>query len=482
MRIATELQKSFPQFSLEVIKDVVTAEGSTGASAAKLIDMETFRIEQLSPVVNVPEPEAPQVVLDVKPIAQPQLPSIPPPPAQEEDYLWNKEKQPTPYDSLHTAAGPTVVVEAGSPPPSSVLSIANKGIKSVESYSDLSSPAVDLLLRGFGGREKHAPEKSSDMTKVEHKQQPVAPTEKKVAPEKKAVLEEKAVPKVPSKAKSNLEVTPAESYSDLTSPAVDRLLRGFGGREKYAPEKTVPLPSTPSMSVESLINDQEPGDKTLQDLAARKEARRRARRERRERQQQQREALARAAMQEGKSEDRSSESQRRQRSGATGGPEHDQTHLTAHSQKDRFLPSQSTPALHLLDQQKPQPVTALIEESDRTRKKSSGSRFDYPEEIDNFPQPAAVVRNGASSGYDTGNDYHDGTDARPKESSTEQSQKRSDKRAGKYTCTPKYSESSKGSKSKPARYESRKSKRYNQRRKTLNYDHYTTDTQDRTSF
>ena len=285
---------------------------------------------------------------------------------------------------------------------------------------------------------------------------------------------EKVSLETPTTEEAKTFLIPSPSYSDLASPAVDLLLRGFGGREKHAPEKTTP-PIVPSASVESNLETKETSatsekssnsakEQTAaspQDLASRKEARRKARMERRKRQQLEREAANKL-----QNADQSAMSHRsRQR-------RHDErketaVHLTPHSNKDRLTLSQSTPVLNKLE--------------------ASDGNKSVADSTDGKQQ---MSRQGASSGYDTGTEWHQDMTANVLEDEQPQksdeplhnNQPKTERKAVKYVCGPKYESSTSraGQKSKPNKYEAKKNKRYSNRRKTLNYEHYTAD-QDRSS-
>lgn len=244
------------------------------------------------------------------------------------------------------------------------------------------------------------------------------------------------------------------SYSDLSSPAVDLLLRGYGGREKHAPEKNTDF-SLPSHVVEDTLKRNISDSKMYPeasggDLSAKKEARRKARQERRERQQKQR--LEAAKLQQEVAVERRQRTARNKNG----------TSVTTRSSKEK--PSESTAILHTLE-----------------TSSESGK-----------PQEEKRTMHGASSGYDTGSERNqDGVDNLPREAMSNNTKKgdhvpsgplKAERKGVKYACGTKYDSSSShtATKNKPSKYESKKSKRYN-RRKTLNYDHYSTDQQDRTS-
>ena len=282
------------------------------------------------------------------------------------------------------------------------------------------------------------------------------------------------------------------SYGDLESPAVDLLLRGFGGREKHAPEKNTDH-SLPAHVVEEDLktniktNNELMEPSTPQELADKKEARRKARQQRRERQQLMREAQCKLAMQT----ERDSTSRRSRRR-----PSKDKVaHVTSHSNKDKLALSLSTPALHVVGKEQASQSTAPAAPASYP-----GSKQLIFEEVDG--EKPMLGRQGASSGYDTGTEWHHekvDAGARPKEPNMvdhhetcdddgddfieEGSPSQTGHRGVKYTCGPKYEAGSNrpGQRSKPSRYESRRAKRYSSRRKTLNYDHYSTDQQDRSS-
>ena len=436
-RIATELQSMFPQFSLEVIMSVVQSETTSDASARKLIEMEEERSKELA--------------------------------LQYEENLKHHEviKQNQRLKGVEKYKRDSLEGESEIPPPEEFKTSTPKA--EPELGTDIIADTNDFLAEldkrtGSGSLSKQrdsqplppASQGSGTPAVTQRAELPAVSVITVKDDRAKVVAESPDADKTKASKDKKADLAVAPSYSDLASPALDLLLRGFGGREKHAPEKTSDL-SLPAHVVEAHLkgdittNNTPPTPTTPnnQDLAARKEARRRARRERRERQQREREEAAKLGQ---KVEHR--------------GSRREKNHITNHSNKERLAVSQSTPALNKHIKSPAQHV-----DDDLTR------------------NGKAVVRQGASSGYDTGtelgqdNQAQSGAHFEPQ--SLEQASKQPEKKAPvKYVCGPKYDSvhSKSGSnKSKPARYESRKAKRYSSRRKTLNYDHYSTDRQDRTS-
>lgn len=405
--MAEELQDSFPQFDIETIISVVKTEVTSEASAMKLVEIDDQRNRAI----------AEQYAKNIK--RQEQL-------KQENNrYKLSKSK--------------------------SIKKTTKADVELISRDVVRETPTKISTLGDVAEQLEQQPEHHLDNVIVEA---PVAKQNTFLAPKKEA-------------ADSQMVASP--SYSDLASPAVDLLLRGFGGREKHAPEKNTNL-SLPSHAVEEKMkaNIATNKDAPSLDLAGRKEARRKARRERRVRQQQEREAAAKLS-----NSDVTCQHSRPRRSGDRMG---DATHLTNHSDKERLLPSQSAPSL------KPS-----FTDNGNDKAKVATTTNDGK---------VTLSRQGASSGYDTGSEWqqealHHNTDGNavndkcdngPSLHDTSKSER---KGGATYACggpKSKYDSSTNRSaaKSKPNKYEARKAKRYSNRRKTLNYDHYNTE-QDRTS-
>lgn len=426
--MATELQVAFPQFNLETIMSVVESEITMESAAMKLMEMDEeinkFHAEQYALKQQAQQQRKKQK----KQHTPPQLPTY-------------QEAQ-----AVSAAYKPEKVAE---PPIQPVV-------------SDAPQPVPVTIQVSPSTTEPEKEREKADMHEVENK------------------MESMAIPT-------------STSYSDLCSPAVDLLLRGFGGREKHAPEKSTEH-SLPSYVVEDSLksnirtNDEAPtGITPAQDLAARKEARRKARKERRERQQLQREAMAKLAeQQKAKAEDKSKRT--RQRNANL-----DVHHYTSHLNKEKFALSQSSPMLNYSSSSQ---VNA-----------SNGSLADNTVMIQSQDDKIWTSRHGASSGYDTGNEYpkEPAQDVRPKQydnnkpstmadsyydedeydqydGADDETGTSSERKGAKFTVGPKYESSinRSGQRTKPSKYD-KKSKKYSSRRKTLTYDHYSTDHQDRSS-
>lgn len=428
-RIAEELQAMFPQFNLDTIIGVVESETTSDASAIKLMEMDDQRNRDIAEQYEA---------------------------NQKQHEKMKEEMRMREYgESLTTRTAP----ESPHRRQQAVLSTPDEDV--VEEKNILND--TDAFLAEIDKRTSGSRQPESNVT-------PIQPT--KSSKEIEGLSQRNTAPAMKEvAAKTSLPTAP--SYSDLASPAVDLLLRGFGGREKHAPERTSDY-SLPAHTIEANLkhtittNNNPPTPTNNQDLAARKEARRKARKERRERQQREREATNKLG---GNSDQRS----RRQKHSGNQESNTNNTHITSHSNKDRLLASQSTPAL--------------------SNRKSARRVDEAPGDAANKMVPA---RQGASSGYDTGSEWHqenqsqDGAtqDNNSDDENCELSPSanqvgKSERKAApvKYVCGPKYDSSTRtGVKStKPGRFESRKAKRYSTRRKTLTYDHYSTDRQDRTS-
>lgn len=415
--MATELHVAFPQFSLDAIIGVVETEKTSEAAAIKLIEMDDERNRMLAEQYHAATMKHLQ-----QQVAQKAAKVSPP--------AYSKEPE----------------VEIVLPPPEPDF-----------------PPEQDYL----------AMDNEAKLT---------------------VVVDEPEVSTLsPASAEASIPVDNKPDYSDWTCPAVDLLLRGFGGREKNAPEKSTEH-SLPASNVEEGLKENikttdtpSQGITPAQDLAARKEARRKARRDRRERQQQQREALSKATALQTQS--------RRNRRGADGRKlSQTETHLTSHTNKDKLLPSQSTPAINTeCESSDPFKMPAFQSEYSDDITSSMISITEEPND------KMVSSRNAGSSGYDTGSEWYldqpkDNPDVRPKQREPP-NQDDEEKYEGKlpaespssaitgvkFKCGPKYETVSKSGRVKPSKYESKKSKKYGSRRKTLNFDHYSTDYQDRSS-
>lgn len=439
----------FPQYSLETIMSVVESEMTSDASAMKLMEMEEERSKESAQQFK----------------------------ENQKHHELIKEKQRQKEYDTHKQADLETSYQDISPPEqfkgsplnlksNAVLAVSDQGVPTPrldKNAETIVEPTSNLLKQ----------EKSSRSGSFTERTESQALTDKCDMENDAEVMAKVSSPSSqPIKEERKTALPAAQSYSDLASPALDLLLRGYGGREKQAPEKTSDF-TLPAHVVEAHLKNDITTNNTAptptlpnnQDLAARKEARRRARRERRERQQREREAAGKLSGKvDGRTENIRDQS-------------NNNMHITNHSNKDRLAVSQSTPALN---KHYKSPVNVKTTVSD-----------------DLVHNSKSVMRQGASSGYDTGTEsrgldnqsndvqaQEESTDGREKYDNSAGSKQSEKKTAVKYVCGPKYESSTgtrSGAKSKPSRYESRKAKRYSSRRKTLNYDHYSTDRQDRTS-
>lgn len=440
--MATELHVAFPQFSLEAIIAVVEAERTSDASAMKLMEMDDERNRILA-----------------------------------EQYHAATMK--------HMQEKATRRADVGPPPVYTQLSVEEETTREPDPKGPELQP-----------EEQPLPTVTVVKTPTPESPEPISMSVLYVPNEPKPIpvvnMPEPLEPK-PISILSIPEETP--SYSDFSSPAVDRLLRGFGGRERHAPEKSTEY-SLPASNVEEGLKENIKTTDTphqqitaAEDLATKKEARRKARRDRRERQQQQREALAKATSLQ-------TRSQRRRGTGDSRASNQLEIHITNHNRRDQLLPSISSPAINM-----PEP-------SDSDPFKIPHTPAEFPDDItssmisitEDSEDMMQSSRYAASSGYDTGSEWYldsskDSVDVRPKQREPQQCEDYGDRedeetsvgdssssrKAVKYKCGSKYETANKSGRIKPSKYESKKSKKYNSRRKTLTFDHYSTDHQDRSS-